>query len=120
MPWIALGAFGAALAVAAGAFGAHALAVRLDPHALSLWETASRYLMYGALGILSLGLAARQSPTRGFDPAGWCLLAGTLVFSGTVGALALGGPRFLGAITPLGGLLLIAGFLLFGWAALRP
>jgi uncharacterized membrane protein YgdD (TMEM256/DUF423 family) len=120
MPWIALGAFGAALAVAAGAFGAHALAARLDAHALALWETAARYLMYGALGILALGLAARQSPARGFGGAGWCLLAGTLLFSGTVGALALGSPRWLGAITPLGGLLLIAGFLLFGWAALRP
>lgn len=118
MPWIALGAFGAALAVAAGAFGAHALAARLDAHALSLWETAARYLMYGALGILAVGLAARSS-TRSLDAAGWCLLAGTLIFSGTVGILALGGPRWLGAVTPLGGLLLIVGFLLFGWAALR-
>jgi uncharacterized membrane protein YgdD (TMEM256/DUF423 family) len=119
MPWIAIGALGAALAVAAGAFGAHALAARLDAHALGLWETAARYLMYGALGILALGLAARQSPARGFGAAGWCLAAGTLVFSGTVGALALGGPRWLGAVTPLGGLLLIAGFLVFGWTALR-
>jgi uncharacterized membrane protein YgdD (TMEM256/DUF423 family) len=119
MPWIALGAFGAALAVAAGAFGAHALAGRLDAHALSLWETAARYLMYGALGLLALGLAARPAPPRGLAAAGWCLLAGTLIFSGTVGALALGGPRWLGAVTPIGGLLLIAGFLLFGWAALR-
>jgi len=120
MPWIALGAFGAALAVAAGAFGAHALAARLDAHSLSLWETAARYLMYRALGTLALGLAARQSPARGFGPAGWCLVAGTLIFSGTVGMLALGGPRWLGAVTPIGGLLLIAGFLVFGWAALRP
>jgi uncharacterized membrane protein YgdD (TMEM256/DUF423 family) len=119
MPWIAIGALGAALAVAAGAFGAHALAARLDAHSLALWETAARYLMYGALGILALGLAARQSPGRGFDAAGWCLVAGTVVFSGTVGALALGSPRWLGAVTPLGGLLLIAGFAVFGWAALR-
>lgn len=119
MPWIALGAFGAALAVAAGAFGAHALAGRLDAHSLSLWETAARYLMYGALGLLAVGLASRPAPARGLAAAGWCLLAGTLIFSGTVGLLALGGPRWLGAITPIGGLLLIAGFVLFGWAALR-
>src|SRR5262249_56058589 len=100
MPWIALGAFGAALAVAAGAFGAHALAARLDAHSLALWETAARYLMYGALGILALGLAARQSPTRGFGPAGWCLVAGTLIFSGTVGMLALGGPPRLAPLPP--------------------
>jgi uncharacterized membrane protein YgdD (TMEM256/DUF423 family) len=119
MPWFALGAFGAALAVVAGAFGAHALAARLDAHSLSLWETAARYLMYGALGILAVGLAGRPSPLRGSDAAAWCLLAGTLIFSGTVGALALGGPRWLGAVTPVGGLLLIAGFALFGLAALR-
>lgn len=118
MPWIAVGAFGAALAVVAGAFGAHALAGRLDAHALSLWETAARYLMYGALGILAVGLAARSS-NRNLAAAGWCLLSGTLIFSGTVAALALGGPRWLGAITPIGGLLLIAGFVLFGWVALR-
>ncbi len=118
MPWIAVGAFGAALAVIAGAFGAHALAARLDAHALSLWETAARYLMYGALGILAIGLAAR-SANRSLAAAGWCLLSGTLIFSGTVASLALGGPRWLGAVTPIGGLLLIAGFVLFGWAALR-
>jgi uncharacterized membrane protein YgdD (TMEM256/DUF423 family) len=117
--WIATGALLAALAVVAGAFGAHALAARLDPHALSLWETAARYLMYGGLGLALLGLLARQEPARGAGAAGWCLLAGSLIFSGTVFGLALGGPRWLGAVTPLGGTLLIAGLLLFAWAALR-
>lgn len=117
--WIAIGAFGAALAVIAGAFGAHGLSGRLDAHHLSLWETAARYLMYGSLSLVLLGLAARGA-TRGYGAAGWCVAIGTLIFSGTVAALALGGPGILGAITPLGGLLLIAGLALFGWAALRP
>src|SRR5882724_9792605 len=105
--WISIGAFATALAVIAGAFGAHALADRLDAHHLALWETAARYLMYGAFSLLLLGLAARgvaPSQTRGYGAAGL--------------SLALGGPRWLGAITPLGGLLMIAGLLLFGWAAM--
>jgi uncharacterized membrane protein YgdD (TMEM256/DUF423 family) len=115
--WVAVGALGCALSVVAGAFGAHALAGRLDERSLQLWETAARYLMYGALGIVLVGLAAVRWP--GVERAAWALLAGTLVFSGTVAALALGGPRWLGAVTPLGGTLMIVGFLLFAWAAWR-
>lgn len=115
--WIAVGALAAALAVVAGAFGAHALAARLDPRSLALWETAARYLMYGGLALVSIGLAEKSGLKGG--GAGWCLLAGSLVFSGTVAALALGGPRWLGAVTPLGGLLLIVGLLLFAWSAVR-
>ena len=118
MNWIFLGAFGGALAVISGAFGAHALAAKLDPRSLELWETASRYLMYGSLALALVGLYG-QPGARRVDAAGWCLLVGTLIFSGTVGALALGGPRVLGAITPIGGTLMIVGFLLFAWAALR-
>lgn len=116
--WIFLGALLGAVSVIAGAFGAHALAARLEPRALELWETAARYLMYGALAMVLVGLFGRQS-ARGVDGAGWCLLAGSLIFSGTVAVLALGGPRWLGAITPIGGTLLIAGFLIFAWAALK-
>jgi uncharacterized membrane protein YgdD (TMEM256/DUF423 family) len=108
-----------ALAVGAGAFGAHGLAERLDERALALWETAARYMMYGGLGLTLLGIVGRQWPRPGFEGAAWTLLFGTVVFSGTVAALALGGPRWLGAVTPLGGLLLIAGFLLFAWTALK-
>ena len=116
---LALGPFLCAVAVAAGAFGAHGLAERLDARALELWETAARYLMYAGLGMTLLGLAARQAPRPGYDWASICLLVGSVIFSGTVAALALGAPRWLGAITPLGGVLLIAGFALFGWTALR-
>jgi uncharacterized membrane protein YgdD (TMEM256/DUF423 family) len=118
MNWIFLGALGAALAVISGAFGAHALAARLDPRSLELWETASRYLMYGSLALVLVGLYG-QPGARRIDAAGWCLLVGTLIFSGTVGALALGGARVLGAVTPIGGTLMIVGFLLFAWASLR-
>jgi uncharacterized membrane protein YgdD (TMEM256/DUF423 family) len=118
MNWIFLGALGGALAVISGAFGAHALAARLDARSLELWETAARYLMYGSLALVLVGLYG-QPGARRVDAAGWCLLLGSLVFSGTVAALALGGPRILGAITPIGGTLMIAGFLLFAWAALR-
>jgi uncharacterized membrane protein YgdD (TMEM256/DUF423 family) len=119
MIWIFLGAVGGALAVVAGAFGAHGLAARLGPRELQLWETAARYLMYGSFALISLGLYGAQGARRGIDTAGWCLLAGSAVFSGTVFGLALGGPRWLGAVTPLGGALMIAGFLIFAWAAVR-
>ena len=116
--WIAAGAVGAALAIAAGAFGAHALADRLEPRALELWETAARYLAYAAFGMLAVGLAGDRLG-RGAAVAGWSLLLGAVLFSGTVAALALGAPRWLGAVTPAGGLLLILGFLALAWSALR-
>ena len=117
--FLVLGPIVCAIAVLAGAFGAHGLKTRLDPLGLELWETAARYLMYGGLGVTLIGLAASQGPKPGFSWAGWTLLIGTLIFSDTVGWLALGGPRWLGAITPIGGVLMVAGFLLFGWTALR-
>jgi uncharacterized membrane protein YgdD (TMEM256/DUF423 family) len=117
--WIFLGALLGAVSVMAGAFGAHGLASRLDARSLELWETAARYLMYGAFALVLVGLLGRQGAVRGITGAGWCLLIGSLIFSGTVSVLALGGPRWLGAITPIGGTLLIAGFLLFAWAALK-
>lgn len=116
--WIAAGAFLAALSIAAGAFGAHGLAGRLEPRALELWETAARYLIYAAFGLVAVGLAGDRLG-RGAAVAGGSLLAGAIVFSGTVGALALGAPRWLGAVTPLGGLFLIFGFLALAVAALR-
>ena len=115
--WIGVGASVCALAVLAGAFGAHGLKARLDPGALELWETAARYFMYSGFGLIAVGLAA-SAMEKPLHAAGGSLLAGSLVFSGTVAILALGGPRWLGAITPLGGLLMIAGFVLLAVAAL--
>ncbi len=117
MHWLVIGALGAALAVALGAFGAHGLAERLDARGLELWETSARYLMYGSLGTMIVGLAAGFRPEAGFGRAAVLLVVGATIFSGTVAALALGGPKWLGAITPLGGLLLIGGFLWFAWIA---
>ncbi len=108
-----------ALAVAAGAFGAHALKARLPAGALELWETATRYLVYSGLALAVIGIVARLWPRPGFGWAAGTLLAGATIFCGTVAALALGGPRWLGAVTPLGGLLLIAGFVVFAWTAAR-
>jgi len=119
MNWIFIGAVCGALSVIAGAFGAHALAARLEPRELQLWETAARYLMYGGLAMVLVGLFGAQGARRGVDGAGWCLLLGSAIFSGTVFGLALGGPRWLGAVTPIGGTLLIAGFLIFAWAAVK-
>jgi uncharacterized membrane protein YgdD (TMEM256/DUF423 family) len=121
MSWVFLGALLGAVSVIAGAFGAHALAARFGPRELALWETAARYLMYGACALILAGLFGRQGAARlgAVNAAGWCLLLGSVVFSGTVFALALGGPRWLGAVTPLGGTLLIVGFLVFAWAALK-
>ncbi len=117
--WIAVGALCCALAIVAGAFGAHGLKARLDADALALWETAARYLVYGGFGLVLVGLAGLKSAARGLDGAAVSILAGSLIFSTTVALLALGGPRWLGAVTPIGGTLMILGFLLFAVAALR-
>jgi uncharacterized membrane protein YgdD (TMEM256/DUF423 family) len=105
--------------VAAGAFGAHALAERLGERELALWETAARYLMYAGLGQLAAALAALQWPARALRLAPPALFLGGIIFSGTLFTMALGGPRWLGAITPLGGLGLIVGFVALAIGAWR-
>lgn len=117
--FIVLGALLAAVAVAAGAFGAHALAARLTPDRLATWETAARYHMYHALALVLVGALAGRVHAGLAATAGWLFVAGIAVFGGTVYALALGAPRWLGAITPIGGVAFIAGWLLLAWAALR-
>ncbi len=119
MNWISIRAFLAALSILGGAFGAHGLKARLDTAHLELWETAARYLMYCGFGLILLGLTALQSGKSNFDVAGYLVMVGGLVFCGTVTTLALGGPRWLGAVTPIGGLLLVGGFLYFAWTAMR-
>ena len=120
MRWLALGLWLCALAVILGAFGAHALADRLDEAELELFETAARYLMYGGLGLSAIGIAARRGRYPGdFRVAAAAVAAGSVLFAGTVALLALGGPRWLGAVTPLGGALMIGGFALAGWKAWR-
>lgn len=116
MNWLAIGLVGCALSVAAGAFGAHGLKARLNGSELAQWETAARYLMYGSFGLCLVGLAGRAVAKPLTAPAA-SLLIGTAIFSVTVFGLALGGPRWLGAITPIGGALMIVGFMLFAVAA---
>jgi uncharacterized membrane protein YgdD (TMEM256/DUF423 family) len=106
-----LGAVSALLSVAAGAFGAHALRARLDPGALAVFETAARYQMFHALGLLAVAWAVTRWPGPWLPRAGWLFVAGTLLFSGSLYALALSGVRWLGAITPLGGAAFLAGWL---------
>ncbi len=114
-----LGAVLAALGVAAGAFGAHALRARLSPEMLGVFETGVRYHLIHALGLLAVAWAAMRWPGTATNAAGWLFVAGTVLFSGSLYALTLSGIRALGAITPLGGVAFIAGWLTLAWAALR-
>jgi uncharacterized membrane protein YgdD (TMEM256/DUF423 family) len=112
---IAAGAVLAAVAVCFGAFGAHALKARLDAEALGRWQTAGAYLLPHAVAVVALGLSARP---RLALPA-WLLAGGSALFAATLFAMAFGAPRWLGAITPLGGTAMIAGWILLGWRTLR-
>lgn len=104
------GAGSAFIAVAAGAFGAHALRARLTPDALAIFETGARYQMYHAVAIFAAAWATIRWPGRASAWAGGLFLAGTILFSGSLYLLALTGVRWLGAITPLGGAAFLAGW----------
>ena len=117
--FLGLGATLAGLGVAAGAFGAHGLRGRLSPEMLGVFETAVRYQMYHALGLFVVAWAVVRWPESAVPVAGWLLLAGIVVFSGSLYGLALGGPRWLGAITPLGGVAFLAGWAVLAWVAWR-
>ncbi|HEY7768941.1 DUF423 domain-containing protein [Longimicrobium sp.] len=116
--WI-LGCTFALLAVGAGAFGAHALRARLTPDLLAVWETAARYQMYHALALLVVAFAVGRAAGGGWALAGWLFTAGIVVFSGSLYVLALSGVRWLGAITPLGGLCFLAGWVALLLAGMR-
>jgi uncharacterized membrane protein YgdD (TMEM256/DUF423 family) len=105
--------------VATGAFGAHALRSRLPAERLAPFETGARYLLYGAFAVLGVEWFRAAGPDQVAESwAGVCLAAGTAVFSGSLIALALTGRRRWGALTPVGGVLLLAGWALLGVAAL--
>lgn len=105
-----------ALATACGAFGAHALKAHLTPERLQLWETAVRYQFFQALGLLGVGLALRSLDAAVLRHAALLIVVGIVLFSGSLYALSLGGPRALGVLTPVGGVAWIAGWLLFAYA----
>ena len=115
----ALGALSGFLGVAAGAFGAHALRARLAPDLLAVFHTGAQYQLYHALALLAAAWAAARWPGGASTAAGWLFALGTVLFSGSLYALALSGVRALGAVTPLGGVAFLAGWACLGWAALR-
>lgn len=112
--WLTLAALSGFLGVAAGAFGAHGVS---DPKAKAWLETGGHYQLIHALAVFACFVVWRllQAPAAGI--AAWLFLAGALIFSGSLYLMALGGPRMLGAVTPIGGVLLLAGWLVLAWAA---
>ena len=119
--WIAAGAVSAALAVSIGAFGAHALKARLAADLLEIFETGVRYHFYHAIGGVLAGLVAERRAGSGAGSlAGWSFLAGTLFFSGSLYLLAVTGMRWLGAVTPLGGVAFVVGWVALARAAFAP
>lgn len=118
--FLALGALLAGLAVALGAFGAHGLKGRVGPDLLAIYETAARYHMYHALALMVVGLSARAGEASPLlKGAGWLFCLGLVLFSGSLYLMTLTGLRWLGAITPLGGLAFMSGWALLAWATWR-
>ena len=118
--FLILAALAALLAVAVGAFGAHALKGQLDEAAMTAYRTAVDYHMWHALGLGLIGLLQDRHPTAArLTQAGWLMFAGILLFSGSLYAMCLSGQRWLGMITPLGGLSFMAAWGLLALALLR-
>ena len=112
-----LGALSAMLGVGAGAFGAHALRARFTAEHLAVFETAARYQMYHALALLAVAWAVTRWPGALPVWAGWLFVAGTVLFSGSLYILALSGIRWWGAVTPLGGVAFLAGWICLALSA---
>jgi uncharacterized membrane protein YgdD (TMEM256/DUF423 family) len=115
--FLALGSLSAFIAVALGAFGAHGLKGRLAPDLLATFEVGARYQMYHALALLAVAWACTKWPGAVATAAGFLFVAGTVIFSGSLYALTFGAPRWFGAITPVGGLALLGGWLCLAWTA---
>jgi uncharacterized membrane protein YgdD (TMEM256/DUF423 family) len=110
-----LGAVLAGLSVAAGAFGAHSLKEIISVDMLAAFETAARYQMYHALALLVVSGMLKHDPERGLRVAGWWFVAGIALFSGSLYVVALTSTRWVGAITPLGGVAFLAGWMTLAW-----
>jgi uncharacterized membrane protein YgdD (TMEM256/DUF423 family) len=107
-----IGAVSAGMAVAFGAFGAHALRMMVTPEMLAVFETGVRYQMYHALALVAIGLGFARLQGRTAAAAAWLFVAGTVLFSGSLYTLTLTGTRWWGAVTPLGGVAFLAGWAL--------
>lgn len=116
---LAAGAAYGFLAVALGAFGAHALRSRLGGEMLATWRTAVEYHFWHALALVLVGVLALQRPATALAVSGAAFAAGVLIFSGSLYALALSGERALGAVTPIGGVLLLCGWAALVWAVIE-
>ena len=117
---LVLGAVAMFVAVAAGAFGAHALKGRLAPDMAAVWQTAVTYQAWHALGLVDVGALRLHWPDRaGLGVAGWLFFAGVVLFSGSLYALALTGVRGFGAVTPIGGVAFLAGWAVLAWSVAR-
>ena len=119
MNWLAVGAITGAIGVTLGAFGAHALKARLSAELLAIFETGVRYQMYHAFALLAVAWAASRWPGGWINASGWLFTSGILIFSGSLYVMTLTSVRWLGAITPVGGLCLILGWLALAATALR-
>ena len=117
--FLAIGAISAFIGVAAGAFGAHGLKDRLGPEMLAIFETGARYQMYHAFALIAVAWASSRFPGSIVTAAGWLFVAGTILFSGSLYLLSLTETRWLGAITPLGGVAFLAGWLCLAYASLK-
>jgi len=117
--WLAVGAIAGAIGVALGAFGAHALKSRVTEDLLAVFEVGVRYQMYHALALLAVAWAAGRWPGNWINASGWLFVAGILFFSGSLYLMTLTGARWLGAVTPIGGLCFIVGWIALAIAALR-
>ena len=119
MPWFRIGCVFMFLAVALGAFGAHSLRVRLPPEMLAVFETGVRYHFYHALGLFAVSWLTERQASSLAAGAGWSFTIGILVFSGSLYVLSVTGQRWLGAVTPLGGLAFLVGWALLFLASFR-
>ncbi|MBF7017792.1 DUF423 domain-containing protein [Staphylococcus durrellii] len=116
--FIILGALNALMSVATGAFGAHGLEGKLSDKYMSVWEKATTYQMYHGLGLIALGIISGTTSIN-VNWAGWLLFGGIVLFSGSLYILALTQIKILGAITPIGGLMFLAGWLLLVIATIK-
>ncbi|HEY1235685.1 MAG TPA: DUF423 domain-containing protein [Candidatus Binatia bacterium] len=110
------GAIAALIGVALGAFGAHSLRTKLSPEMLNIFEVGVRYQMYHAFGLLAVAWAMVRWPEANLNPAGWAFIVGIIIFSGSLYLLSTTDARWLGAITPIGGLAFLLGWAVLVWS----